>query len=351
LPDAPGWLAEYAHKVTDAWTTPYQKLQALEKNLWESNYSLQARPGESYGAVYRVLLGKEGEKVGYDEQYASAFAMLARSLQFPTRVAVGYRLDETKRNGDVYTVTTADAHAWPEVELAGYGWVPFEPANPSNSSDTPPPISDVVPPLANEPTPPDVAQPDPSSDTGATETTPLLAKVSLIGLFVVLGLILLVLLIVGAIVLAKLIRRRRRRNSGTPARRIAAAWQEVIDRLREAGQPVVPSQTPSEVARAVDSRKDAGWSAVATSLTELSVIVTSAVCAPTAPTSVAARRAWELQDSIAAALTARRSTLARIRALLDLRPLLPGASRLARSTPAKVPNLPVPVSRSGRPVG
>src|SRR5439155_21015223 len=91
--------------------------------------SLDTRPGHSYDALRRLFGANPQDRVGYAEQYASAFAVLARSQGFPTRVAVGYLLRARELRGDTYTVTTADAHAWPEVAIAGYGWVAFEPTD------------------------------------------------------------------------------------------------------------------------------------------------------------------------------------------------------------------------------
>jgi hypothetical protein len=63
---------------------------------------------------------------GYCQQYASAFATLARSLGYPTRVVVGF-LPGAAAEGGGYVVRGTDAHAWPEVYFAEFGWVAFEP--------------------------------------------------------------------------------------------------------------------------------------------------------------------------------------------------------------------------------
>src|SRR5690606_2248757 len=56
--------------------------------------------------------------------------VMARSLGFPARVVVGYRLIEADDAGEVVLVdevTSQDLHAWAEVKLDGLGWVPFDP--------------------------------------------------------------------------------------------------------------------------------------------------------------------------------------------------------------------------------
>ena len=54
-----------------------------------------------------------------------AMAMMARSLQIPARVAVGFLKPE--KVGDSYVYSAHDLHAWPELYFTGVGWVPFEP--------------------------------------------------------------------------------------------------------------------------------------------------------------------------------------------------------------------------------
>ena len=66
------------------------------------------------------------DKRGECQQFAFAFAVLARILGIPARIAVGYTEGMQTSPGH-WTVTTADAHAWPELYFPGVGWVRFEP--------------------------------------------------------------------------------------------------------------------------------------------------------------------------------------------------------------------------------
>jgi hypothetical protein len=58
-------------------------------------------------------------------------------------------------------------------------------------------------------------------------------------------------LALGAIPMAKRIRRRRR-VARVRAGDITAAWDEIVDRLTDLGEPVSPSMTPMELARSTD---------------------------------------------------------------------------------------------------
>jgi hypothetical protein len=67
------------------------------------------------------------DKRGICQQFAWAFAIIARMLGIPSRIAVGYTAGQPTGNGSAWRVTTADAHAWPELYFAGLGWLRFEP--------------------------------------------------------------------------------------------------------------------------------------------------------------------------------------------------------------------------------
>ena len=69
-------------------------------------------------------------RAGYCQQFASAYAAMARSIGLPTRVAVGFtwgEWDSERGVGGAYVVRGKHAHAWPEVYFAGTGWIRFEP--------------------------------------------------------------------------------------------------------------------------------------------------------------------------------------------------------------------------------
>jgi transglutaminase-like putative cysteine protease len=322
LPDAPSWLYDEARRITSGLPTPDTQLLAIEAYLQEFRYSVAARPGHSYGAVRRVLQGQADNEAGSAEQFASAFAMLARASGYPARVAVGYRLSDEKRTGDEYHVDSSDAHAWPEVHFAGLGWVAFEPTNTDNPETDSPPRETTAPELpADESEQP--RQPDVDAVQGGTEVAgggfaPKARRAAL----VVAAILLAVLGILFGVVLAKSLRRLRRARHGTAPERIAAAWRETTDRLRERGVRAPPTLTPTQVSRA--AAVTGTGARAADQLAELALIVTTAVCAPYEPPDEAARRSWQLEVEIRRALYRGAPVAVRVRALFDPRPLLPG---------------------------
>lgn len=95
------------------------------------------RSGEN--VVDKVLT----EKKGYCVYYASAMAMMTRSVGIPTRLAAGYRT--TKDASGQQVVDASTPYTWVECYFRNLGWVPFDPT-PSQSTSTVP----IVKPQINE---------------------------------------------------------------------------------------------------------------------------------------------------------------------------------------------------------
>ena len=62
-------------------------------------------------------------KHGHCEYFASALTVMSRSLGVQARLATGYQLDESSREGNRYVVRDRDAHAWCEVYTPQSDWV------------------------------------------------------------------------------------------------------------------------------------------------------------------------------------------------------------------------------------
>jgi hypothetical protein len=105
----------------------YDKAVALESYL-RSNYTysvdIQLPPGEE-GVSW--FLFRSGNK-GFCNYFASAMAVMARSLGIPARVAVGYTSGTDDPKNHQHVIHGTDAHSWVQIYFAGYGWVNFEPS-------------------------------------------------------------------------------------------------------------------------------------------------------------------------------------------------------------------------------
>lgn len=134
--DTPPEVAALAAQVTAGTDSDIDALIALQ--AWFRSdafrYSLDAPVAGSFDGPGVEAIGRFlQEREGYCVHFASAFALMARSLGMPARVVVGYLPGAgtgDRVDGDpVYAVTSDLLHAWPEVYFEGLGWVAFEPTN------------------------------------------------------------------------------------------------------------------------------------------------------------------------------------------------------------------------------
>ena len=267
-------------------------------------------------------------RAGYCQQFASAYAALARSIGLPTRVAVGFTwgewqpgrgIDGASVDG-VYVVRGRHAHAWPEVHFAGTGWIRFEPtpgrgapgdfAVTGHVADQAGPGPDAAAAGADQglepaeaPGRPGSAAPDPagastddpgagsgparrpapSADPGAGVSEgsgrlspSLLAALALVAAGSA----------AGSVPLLKRLRWRRHRDRlvGDPAGLIDFWWSSALEALTLVQLGPKPSETPQELARRVVSARPAVGP-----VQELAVIATHGRYARETPPSMAVR--------------------------------------------------------------
>lgn len=66
---------------------------------------------------------------GFCEHYASAFAVMMRSVGIPARIVLGYQGGEMNPMSDQLIVRQSDAHAWTEVWIEDFGWYRVDPTS------------------------------------------------------------------------------------------------------------------------------------------------------------------------------------------------------------------------------
>jgi transglutaminase-like putative cysteine protease len=121
----PDRVRQLALEITKDQPTVVQKARALQDFFrTEFTYSLDVPAGSSEPALERFLFA---DRKGYCEQFAGAFAAMARSIGIPARVAVGFTPGRYDSGDRRYHVTGKNSHAWPEIRLADGSWFPFEP--------------------------------------------------------------------------------------------------------------------------------------------------------------------------------------------------------------------------------
>ncbi|HEX4204803.1 MAG TPA: transglutaminase domain-containing protein [Ktedonobacteraceae bacterium] len=121
-----------AQHITAKAPTMYDKALALETYL-RSHYTYSVdihRPADQDGVAW--FLFNSGNR-GFCNYFASAMAVMARSVGIPARVAAGYTHGTYDAKSQQWVIRGSDAHAWTQIYFAGYGWINFEP---SQSFDT-----------------------------------------------------------------------------------------------------------------------------------------------------------------------------------------------------------------------
>jgi hypothetical protein len=327
----PSDLVELAQSITEGETSPCARARAIEAYLTSNEFafSADAPSGSTLARVKDLLRPRdEGQGTGTSEQFATAFALLARAVGLPTRVVVGFH-GGTEVDG-TYEVRAGDAFAWPEVRFEGLGWMAFDPT--PVPGDRPPPAEIAEAEIEQSP------DPAAGSATSSTTTTtipvvehdrpppapaeegpgPVARAITLLGVAVaaVTGALVAV---AGAVAGARRWRRRRRRSPTDPARRALGAWRQCVEELQAAGVRPEPSDTAAEfVARSRDVVGDRA-AEVAGPVARMA----NGVLFGDAPaTDADAAAAWRAAADLAEATAAGRSPADRLRHALDVRALV-----------------------------
>ncbi|MEU2354886.1 transglutaminaseTgpA domain-containing protein [Streptomyces misionensis] len=290
-------FAKVAAKATAGSTYPYQQATRLADWL-RRNYAFDpaALPGHTYRGLEFFLTDS---RRGTSEQFAAAFAVMARTLGLPSRVVVGFR-PGARVSADTWQITGKDALAWPEVEFRGIGWVPFYPT-PGEASKNRPSVAPAGEPkerkaldnkISKEPRP---ATPSKTEDHGATAAVTKGADGLPLWSCALAAALALVTAYLSYAAWAPRRRRARRRNHPDPARRVLGAWQQIVERLTEIGLPPTGAHTAEEVAAfGADRLGDA----VGSHLPALAALVNEVGYGGRAPDAASADAAWTHCDRV-----------------------------------------------------
>jgi transglutaminase-like putative cysteine protease len=270
LPNSiPPSVLALAQSITAGQKTEYGKALALQNFFLGPSFTYNLDPPDDGYGINALTNFLFVTRTGFCQQFAGAYAVLARAAGLPTRLAVGFATGTDEGNGN-YQVLDADAHTWPEVYFGpGLGWLPFEPtksyANPASKGYAPPssaaigtnpagPNAPVLPITKGTPTPTGAA-----SGANAGSATTVSANQGSGGsrsqqgddLGLALGLLILAVLTWSALVAAERRVRwstRRWRARHAPAALVQTRWADVTELLTWWGAPRAPGETDEEFA-------------------------------------------------------------------------------------------------------
>ncbi|MEU9126794.1 DUF3488 and transglutaminase-like domain-containing protein [Kitasatospora sp. NPDC048540] len=131
LPDnLPPEVKATAQQVTAGRNNAYDRALALQ--TWftsgQFTYSTKVDAGTGPDAIRKFL----DDRQGFCVHFAATMAAMARTLNIPARVAIGFTPGQ-EMGGRNRQVRSMDYHAWPELYFPGSGWTRFEPT-PSRGS-------------------------------------------------------------------------------------------------------------------------------------------------------------------------------------------------------------------------
>ena len=125
LPHLDPRIPQLAAQITAAEVSNYDKAAAIERYLRTNfRYTLQLPPVSQRDPLSSFLFQR---KQGHCEYFASAMAVMLRTLRIPSRVVNGFRTGEFNDLTAQYVVRASNAHSWVEVYFPGYGWISFDP--------------------------------------------------------------------------------------------------------------------------------------------------------------------------------------------------------------------------------
>ncbi len=263
-------IAEAAQQLTAGASTPFEEASLLEGFFRDSGaftYSTEISPGHSARNLADWLFSPDSPnyRTGYCEQFATGMAVMARSLQIPARVVLGFTPGDLTEDG-LIIVRQKNAHAWVELWLDDLGWVRFDPTpraddiNPATTgafgfdprSYLPEAIEGDFP---NQPGVPDRMNLEEIlrrlgelgfEEGGVPAPTQPVSLPSRVAWVLAAAAAILVL---AGLPLVKAVRRRRRLARLADGD-ITAAWDEIVDRLLDLGRDLPESLTPMELAAA-----------------------------------------------------------------------------------------------------
>jgi transglutaminase-like putative cysteine protease len=125
LPPLDSRIADQAKAWVGDAESPADQARRIQQRLrMDFQYSLEGNAKPVRDPLAHFLFDT---RRGYCEYFASAMAVMLRSLGTPTRVATGFQSGYFNEVSGLTVIRASDAHAWVEAWIEGQGWVTFDP--------------------------------------------------------------------------------------------------------------------------------------------------------------------------------------------------------------------------------
>jgi len=125
LPGLDPRIQSLAEQVTASVSSPIDKASAVENYLrMHYGYTLQLPDKTPKDPISNFLFER---KQGHCEYFASAMAVMLRSIGIPSRLVNGFSGGEFNDLTSEYVIRESDAHSWVEAYIPGQGWMEFDP--------------------------------------------------------------------------------------------------------------------------------------------------------------------------------------------------------------------------------
>jgi hypothetical protein len=129
LPPVDLRILQLAREITADLARPLDRAQAIENYLrTRYAYTLDLPDEPSKDPVANFLFER---REGHCEYFASAMAVMLRTLGIPSRLVNGFLGGVHNPFSGLQVVRSSDAHSWVEAYIPGYGWVSFDPTPPA----------------------------------------------------------------------------------------------------------------------------------------------------------------------------------------------------------------------------
>jgi transglutaminase-like putative cysteine protease len=303
LDGIPAGITDLARQAVGPDAAPTVQAALVLEKWMKDNYAVATEDlptGHSYAQLLHFLTVT---KRGTSEQFATSYALMARSIGIPVRVVVGFRDDGSGRvHGD-------DVLAWPEIAVSGLGWVSLDPTGGARSSAEGSGLSAATQAARDKlPSPDQLATQQP----GAPPPSLPVSGASGVGIPAWVPALLVAGVVAGGPT-AKQVRRAHRRRAA-PRQAVVNAWRDTRDVLRDHGVVVPPGSTVRDLTALAPVNREP--------LDALAGCVDHALWSGRDPDPLVAEQAW------AAAATVRRALRAgplrrRVRAAFTVRTLRP----------------------------